>query len=61
MAGLAIAATRSRMTPSRHSAAATAAPDQGGEARMDLSEGSARRHDARVMGLAMGSAVEPSA
>ena len=44
-----------------HGAAAAAAPDQGGEARLDLSEGSARRHDARVTGLAMGSAVEPSA
>ena len=44
-----------------HGAAAAAAPDQGGEARLDLSEGSARRHAARVTGLAMGSAVEPSA
>jgi hypothetical protein len=44
-----------------HGAAAAASPDQGGEARLDLSEGSARRHDARVTGLAMGSAVEPSA
>ena len=51
----------SRVTPSRHGAAAAAAPDQGGEARLDLSGGSARRHDARVTGLAMGSAVEPSA
>jgi hypothetical protein len=32
---------RSRMTPSRHGAAAAAAPDQGREARLDLSEGSA--------------------
>jgi hypothetical protein len=30
-----------RLTPSRHGAAAAAAPDQGGEARLDLSEGSA--------------------
>jgi hypothetical protein len=29
------------LTPSRHGAAAAAAPDQGGEARLDLSEGSA--------------------
>jgi len=46
---------------SEHCAAAAAAPDQGGEARLDLSEGSARRHDARVTGLAMASTAESSA
>ena len=50
-----------RGTIGRENPAMSAAPDQGGEARLDLSEGSTRRHDARVTGLAMGSAVEPSA
>ena len=55
------ATSLSRLSVAVHGAAAAATPDQGGEARLDLSEGSARRHDARVTGLAMGSAVEPSA
>ena len=38
---LAAAEQSTLVTPSRHGAAAAAAPDQGGEARLDLSEGSA--------------------